>query len=185
MGLTLALSGLPQPKMAVIHWRLFPAKPKKIGEPKRIEDKVYYVLRLFGCLNWFVSRWPLTMSNLHPTYPAHKTLDKNLHRSQFLLFEIENKKMISRKWDHNGVLLRKYKIVPEKKTGNQRHDSKSKMPMDGFFFLRCCYTRYEHISPCPRRECTQIGKRPWHTTEGAAFSRQVSLPITSLFYLFY
>jgi hypothetical protein len=162
MGLTLALSEHSQPKMAVINWRLFQNRKKK---KIRIEDKVYYVLRLFGCLNWFVSRWPLTMSNLHPTYPGHKTLDKNLHRSRFLLFEIENKKMISRKWDHNGVLLRKIQNCPrEEKTGNQRHDSKAQNADGWVFFLRCCYTRYEHISPCPRRECTQIGKRPWHTT---------------------
>ncbi len=45
------IRALRNPKMAVIHWRLFPAKPKKLGNQKRIEDKVYYVLRLFGCLN--------------------------------------------------------------------------------------------------------------------------------------
>lgn len=162
MGLTLALSE----HYATQKWLwsiggCFKTEKKK---KKRIEDKVYYVLRLFGCLNWFVSRWPLTMSNLHPTYPGHKTLDKNLHRSRFLLFEIENKKMISRKWDHNGVLLRKIQNCPRKLEINVTIP-KRKMPMDGFFFfLRCCYTRYEHISPCPRRECTQIGKRPWHTT---------------------
>jgi hypothetical protein len=75
------------------------------------------------------------MSNLHPTYPGHKTLDKNLHRSRFLLFEIENKKMISRKWDHNGVLLRKIQNCPrEEKTGNQRHDSKAQNA-DGWVFF--------------------------------------------------
>lgn len=136
MGLTLALSE----HYATQKWLwsiggCFKTEKKK----KKIEDKVYYVLRLFGCLNWFVSRWPLTMSNLHPTYPGHKTLDKNLHRSRFLLFEIENKKMISRKWDHNGVPLRKIQNCPRKLEINVTIP-KRKMPMDGFFFFSVVVT---------------------------------------------
>lgn len=43
--------------------------------------------------------------------------------------------MISRKWDHNGVLLRKIQNCPrEKKTGNQRHDSKAQNA-DGWVFF--------------------------------------------------
>lgn len=79
------------------------------------------------------------MSNLHPTYPGHKTLDKNLHRSRFLLFEIENKKMISRKWDHNGVPLRKIQNCPRKLEINVTIP-KRKMPMDGFFFFSVVVT---------------------------------------------
>ncbi len=124
----------------LIHWWL---------KKKRIEDKVYYVLRLFGFwIDLFPdghSRWAICILYILP-----QNIGKICIVPDFL-FEVKKQKENDLE---NGIITAFFSLsltgaegvlLTEKcpkKTGNQRHDFKAKCRSMGFFFPSLCYTRY-------------------------------------------